>query len=201
MNVFHKAAQQLRKEIDSIQKMRMFRKEVSRLASMANKRIKRLEKNDLTNTPAYQRYIKDGGEKFGIKDKDFNHTQRELARIRRFVEAQSSTVRGANTLLKDMASNTGIKYKDMNDLKQKADKFFDLSSKIEQYLDNMREAASDVGYQKIWEAINVYVKEEEINLLEGEEKLDKMVEVIGKYVAESQKKIPGPIGGRFFKLR
>lgn len=201
MNVFHKAAQQLRKEIDSIQKMRMFRKEVSRLASMANKRIKRLEKNDLTNTPAYQRYIKDGGEKFGIKDKDFNHTQRELARIRRFVEAQSSTVRGANTLLKDMASNTGIKYKDMNDLKQKADKFFDLSSKIEQYLDNMRAAASDVGYQKIWEAINVYVKEEEINLLEGEEKLDKMVEVIGKYLAESQKKIPGPIGGRFFKLR
>lgn len=201
MNVFYKAAQQLRKEIDSVQKMRMFRKEVSRLASMANKRIKRLEKNDLTNTPAYQRYIKDGGEKFGIKGKDFNRAQRELARIRRFVEAQSSTVRGANTLLKDMASNTGIMYKDMNDLKQKADKFFDLASKIEQYLDNMRAAASDVGYQKIWEAINVYVKEEEINLLEGEEKLDKMVEVIGKYVAESQKKIPGPIGGRFFKLR
>lgn len=201
MNVFYKAAQQLRKEIDSVQKMRMFRKEISRLASMANKRIKRLEKNDLTNTPAYQRYIKDGGEKFGIKGKDFNHAQRELARIRRFVEAQSSTVRGANTLLKDMANNTGIKYKDMNDLKQKADKFFDLASKIEQYLDNMRAAASDVGYQKIWEAINVYVKEEEINLLEGEEKLDKMVEVIGKYVAESQKNIPGPIGGRFFKLR
>lgn len=201
MNVFYKAAQQLRKEIDSVIKMKMFRQEVSRLASLANKRIKRLENNDLTNTPAYQRYIKDGGEKFGIKGKDFNRTQRELARIRRFVEAQSSTVRGANTLLKDMANNTGIKYKDMNDLKQKADKFFDLSSKIEQYLDNMRAAASDVGYQKIWEAINVYVKEEEINLLEGEAKLDKMVEVIGKYLAESQKKIPGPIGGRFFKLR
>lgn len=201
MNVFHKAAQQLRKEIDSVKKMQQFRREVSRLASMANKRIKRLENNDLTNSPAYQRYIKDGGEKFGIKGKDFNRTQRELARIRRFVEAQSSTVRGANKLLKDMAGNTGIKYKDMKDLKKKADKFFDLASKIEQYLDNMRAAASDVGYQKIWEAINVYVKEETINLLEGEEKLDRMVEVIGQYVAESQKKIPGPIGGRFFKLR
>ena len=39
-----------------------FRKEVSRKASLANKRLARLEKNGLTDSPAYQKF-KEGGEK------------------------------------------------------------------------------------------------------------------------------------------
>ena len=44
------------------------RKELSRLASMANKRIKRLqEKEGYTNTPAYQAMLKSGKPHFGVK--------------------------------------------------------------------------------------------------------------------------------------
>ena len=53
-----------------------FRREASRLASMANKRVKRLEENGLTDTPAYKAYLETGG-KFSVKGKSYNELQKE----------------------------------------------------------------------------------------------------------------------------
>lgn len=202
MNVFHKMANQLRYYGKNLEKRRELRMEVSRLASMANKRVQRLANNDLTETPAYQRYMKDGGERFGVQGKEsYNEIQSEIARLRRFIEAESSTVRGAHKVLKKVAKSTGISYKSMKDLKAKSAKFFELASKVQQYMDNMERVASDIGYQKIWEAINVYVKKEKVDLGASEDRIDEMVKAIDKYILESQKNIPGPVPGRFFKLK
>lgn len=172
------------KNTEKDQRIREFRNEASRKASLANKRIERLERNKLTDSPAYQRWVEDGGAKFGVRGKSFNQVQAEMARLDRFIKSESSTVRGANNMLKELAENTGIKYKNMTDLREKAPKFFELSSKVEQYLRTVDDMASAIGYQKIWETINEYTKEANVDLGDSEADIDSMIEQITDAIKE-----------------
>ena len=168
------------KKTDNIKAMR---KEASRLASLANKRVARLERNELKDSPAYKQYIESGG-KFGVKGKDYNQVQQELSRLRRFIDSQTSTVKGTIDNLKTMAANTGITYKNLKDLKTKSVKFFELSGKVEQYLRTVDDMASAVGYQKIWEAINEYTDKAKIDLGDGEADIDSMIEAVTTAIKE-----------------
>ena len=154
------------------------RKKISRLVSLANKRLKRLENAGLTDSPAYQKWVEAGAEKFSVKGKDHNQLQRELSRLKNFIESETSTVRGVNNVLKTMAQNTGIEYSNMQDLKDNAKTFFELSSKVEQYLRTVDDIASAIGYQKIWESINQYVKDERITLTDAKMNIDQMIKVV-----------------------
>lgn len=154
------------------------RKRISRLVSLANKRLKRLEEAGLDDSPAYQKWVEAGAEKFSVKGKDPNELQRELSRLKNFIESETSTVRGVNNVLKQMAQNTGIQYSNMQELKDNAKTFFELSSKVEQYLRNVDDMASAIGYQKIWESINQYVKDERITLSDAKMNIDQMIKVV-----------------------
>lgn len=159
---------------NKVDRLKYLKKEANRLASMANKRVKRLEQNNLTDAPAYQQYITSGG-KFSVRGKDYNQLQQEISRLQSFLNSQTSTVRGYNNVLKEMANNTGIKYKNLADLKEKANNFFELHSKVEQYLRQVEDMASAIGYQKIWETINQYVKSNKVNLGSDRLNIDGMV--------------------------
>ena len=157
--------------------------EVSRKASMANKRLVRLESNNLENLPAYKAWqTYGGGVKFSVKGKDYNELQKELSRLNHFLNSETSLVRGANQLMKDIAENTGIQYSRVSELPQKTKAFFEISSKVEQYLQNTTQTAWALGYQKIWEQINQYVKSERIDLgdvnLDTEEIVKKVTELL-----------------------
>lgn len=154
------------------------RAEIRKLTAKANKRIERLEKNGLESSPAYQKWLADGEVRFSVKGKDHNQLQKEVARLKRFLESETSTVRGVNRTLKEMAKNTGIKYKNLKDLRTKSAKFFELASKVEQYLRNVDDIASAIGYQKIWEAINKYTKQRGEALGEGGADIDEMVRTV-----------------------
>ena len=154
------------------------RKKISRLVSLANKRLKRLENAGLNDSPAYQKWVESGAEKFSVKGKDHNELQRELSRLKNFIESETSTVRGVNNVLKQMAQNTGIEYSNMQELKDNAKTFFELSSKVEQYLRTVDDIASAIGYQKIWESINQYVKDERITLADAKMNIDQMTKVV-----------------------
>ena len=157
----------------------LYRKEVSRIASLANKRIRRLEKNDFTDSPAYQALVKDGNKpQFSVKGKSFNELQSELSRMLKFVNSDTSTMRGLTSTLKTMATNTGIKYKNITDLKSQAAKFFELSSKVEQYLRTVDDMASAIGYNQIWEVINTYTKDNSIKLDSAETDIDSLITVV-----------------------
>ncbi|NMB08925.1 MAG: hypothetical protein GX981_11130 [Tissierellia bacterium] len=147
---------------------RKFRKEVSRMASMANKRLKRLERNELTDLPAYQSWVKGGAVRFGVRGKDYNQVQSEFWRLKRFLDNKTSLVRGANKYLKEIAENTGIKYNGLADLKTKSKKFFELANKIKEYYKMSELNALALDYQKIWEQINVQVKQGIIELTDIE---------------------------------
>lgn len=156
------------------QRIRVYRRKASRLADVANKRIARLEKNGLTDSPAYKRYIEGKG-RFGIRGKDYNEVQKEVARMNKFINAQTSTIRGINTNLKELAANTGIEYKNLTELKAKASKFFELSEKVEQYLRHVEDMASAIHYKQIWEAVNTYVRDARIDLSKTGDNLDEMI--------------------------
>ena len=163
-----------------------FRKEVSRLASLANKRIKRLENAGLTDSPAYQKLVENGKVKFSVKGKTYNELQSEMSNINRFINAQTSTIRGINSNLKEMAANTGIKYGTLKELRSKAANFFELSSKVEQYLRTVNDMASAIGYNKIWEVINEYVAREKVDLSGAENNIDELSKMVSELIVQQQ---------------
>lgn len=166
------------------QRIADYRKEASRLAAMANKRVTRLENNGLQDAPAYKGYIESGGGKFSVKGKTHNELQREVARMQKFIVAKTSTVTGVNNYLKGIAANTGIKYSNMKDLKSKAATFFTLSNKVEEYLRTVEDMASAIGYQRIWEAVNEYVQTARIDMSDANLSIDEMVNTISKAIAD-----------------
>lgn len=166
--------------------------EMSRLSSVANKRLQRLENAGLETSPAYKKWVEDGAVKFGVKGKTHNELQAELSRLKNFINAETSTVRGVNNTLKEMAKNTGIKYKNLTDLRSKADKFFELASKVEQYLRTVDDIASAIGYQKIWEAINSYTKSAKVDLSETDTDIDSIVANVTDMLSATNNK---PING------
>lgn len=161
-------------------KVKKYRKEASRLASMANKRVARLQTAGLTDSPAYQRHVENGSIRFGVAGKDHNQLQAEVARMNNFIKSDTSTIRGVNKVLREMAKNTGIRYSKLSDLREKAGQFFELASKVAQYLDTVDDMATAIGYQAIWEAVNTYVKQEKIDLSDSTNDIDKMVDRVTK---------------------
>lgn len=77
-----------------------FKKKVNSLKNKANNRLKRLEKNKLENTPAYKAFTTYHGEpRFGIKGKTNREVRAEYFKIKHFLEASTSTVKGAQKYL------------------------------------------------------------------------------------------------------
>lgn len=201
MTVLMAASVGEKEEAERAKKVAEYRKEVSRKASMANKRIERLEKADAKDSPAYKRYVKEGSVRFGVKGKNPKELQKEVARLDKFLNSQTSTIRGLNANLKEIAKTTGIKYKKVSELRQLTAKFFDLTSKIQQYLRTVDDMASAIGYQEIWEAINQYTQENKINLAEGEDKLDEMLKAITNAITTKESKLKAPLSIRWHPLR
>ena len=163
--------------------LQVLKAEVSRKASMANKRLVRLESNNLTHLPAYQQWVDyRGGVKFSVRGKDYNDLQKELARVNNFINAKTSLVRQANAHLKEIATMTGITYNKVSELPNLTRGFFELASKIEQYLRNVEGSASAIGYQKIWEVINKYVKDENSELLAGVSDMESAIPIISEMI-------------------
>lgn len=172
------------------------RKEARRLVSVANKRLRRLEKNGMTDNPAYKAL---NGEYFSVKGKNQSQIQSLIRDANKFLKAATSTVRGTNKYLKDMAKNTGVVYKDLTELKKMTPKFFELASKTEQYLRNVEDMASAIDYNQIWQQVNIYVKENEIDLTKAQGDIDEMI----KHVANALKKYEETetVSGTTFRLK
>lgn len=162
---------------------RKLRAEARRLVSMANKRLRRLEEQNLTESPAYKKWVEDGAQKFSVKGKSIEEVKQEIARMEEFLRMKTSTVRGAKEYFKNVAKEVGIeKFDDFTDLQKKLKTFFETTAKIKEYLYNMREIGVAIGYQKIWEVVSDYVEEfghelelTEVNVLEMAQKIAESV--------------------------
>lgn len=184
-----------RKAAEKINKIRAERQEASRLASLANKRLRRLEQKGLIDSPAY----KATNGYFSVRGKSQAEVQSMLRELDKFINAKTSTVRGVNNYVREIASNTGVKYKNLKDLQSKIPKFFELSSKVEQYLRNIEDMASAIDYNQIWQQINVYVADNKIDLSQAGGDIDGMI----KHVSNALKKFEETttVAGTTFRLR
>ena len=151
------------------------RKEISRKASLANKRLARLEKNGLTDSPAYQKFIEGGGTKFSIRGKTGSELTKELIKINNFIEMKTSTIKGLNQVLKDTADRVGVEYKDIKQLQQYSSKFFELYNKSMQYLDTVENLGHAFDSTEVMETVRQIVKQEKIDLADSEAAIDEMI--------------------------
>jgi hypothetical protein len=171
----------------NLEKERKLREEARRLVSMANKRLKRLEEQDLINSPAYKKWVEDGGQKFSIRGKNIDEVKQEIARMNDFLKKQTSTVKGAKQYFKNIAKEVGIEsFDDFKDLQEKLNTFFETTAKIKEYLYNTKEIGVAIGYQKIWEVVSDYVEEVGHELELTEEDVLKMTEKIVESVGYSE---------------
>ena len=152
------------------------KREIQRKANIAHKRLERLEKNNLTQLPAYQQWVKDGAVRFGVRGKNYNELQAELARLNRFLDSKTSLVKEANKHLKDIAQMTGVKYKSVKELPNKLENFFRISEKVDEYLRNIEGSASAIGYHKIWEVVNQVVEMEGKELDGSERDIESIIQ-------------------------
>lgn len=166
---------------------RKLRAEARRLVSMANKRLRRLEEQNLTESPAYKKWVEDGAQKFSVKGKSIEEVKQEIARMEEFLRMKTSTVRGAKEYFKNVAKEVGIeKFEDFTDLQRKLKTFFETTAKIKEYLYNMKEIGVAIGYQKIWEVVSDYVEEFGHELELTEENVLEMAQKIAESVVYSE---------------
>lgn len=139
---------------------RKLRQEASRLSSLANKRLKRMEQQNLQTSPAYQSWVDSGGAKFGVRGKTMEQVQAEIGRLNKFINQTTSTVTGAKNYYRKVGENVGItEYKDIPDLQNKLNNFFEITAKVKEYLHNTKEIGVAIDYKKIWEIVSDYVEE------------------------------------------
>lgn len=138
---------------------RKYRQEASRKVSMANKRLKRMEEQNLTMSPAYKKWIDDGGQKFGVRGKSTDEVRAEVARLNKFLKQTTSTVRGTKKYLTNVAEQVGIvDYNSYQSLNSQLKDFFEVSDRVREYLKNSKEVSVSIGYKKIWEQVNEYAE-------------------------------------------
>lgn len=136
-----------------------YRQEASRKVSMANKRLKRMEEQNLTMSPAYKKWIDDGGQKFGVRGKSTNEVRAEVARLNKFLKQTTSTVKGTKKYLTNVAEQVGIvDYNSYQSLNSQLKDFFEVSDRVREYLKNSKEVSVSIGYKKIWEQVNEYAE-------------------------------------------
>ena len=130
------------------------------MVSLANKRLKRIEQQGLTESPAYKKFVEDGKQKFGIKGKSTEEVKQEVARMNDFIKKQTSTVRGTKQYLDNVADSVGITdFDNYKDLQTKLNTFFRGVDKVRDYLRNSKEVSVAIGYSKIHEVVSDYVEE------------------------------------------
>lgn len=138
---------------------RKYRQEASRKVSMANKRLKRMEEQNLSMSPAFRNWIDEGGQKFGIKGKSMEEVRLEVARLNKFLKKTTSTVTGTKKYLSNIAGEVGIKqWGSFQSLNHQLKGFFEVAERVQEYLRNTKETAVSIGYKKVWERVTEYAE-------------------------------------------
>ena len=152
-----------KKMLHEAKKQKLYTK-LKALYAEAKRNIMDLQKHNLGDTPAIQKLEENGKIKFSVKGKTYNELQSDYFRLKRFMEAETSTVKGATNVLENIAKNINIQYNDLNEIIVKSRAFFDIASKVEQILEAQSQLAFTMGYQTIWTAVNNMIERKKINL-------------------------------------
>lgn len=174
----------LRTEIEAIEhEQKALRAQVSQLASMANKRLDRLEENELTSSPAYQKWEQNGSHRFSVGGKSYSEVQSEYWRVKDFLEMRTSSVTGTKAVLQEIATNIGwgdIDFDNIASTQEQISNFFRIADTVSQYLESVDESAAALDYQEIWDTINTAYQEGKIDFDNAELDAEQMQEIVSQ---------------------
>ena len=159
------------------------RAEARRLVSMANKRIKRLEQQNLQDTPAYQSWYNNGAVKFSVKGKSHKEVKREMARINKFLNHVTSTVTGAKKNLRDIANRIHITtWDNFEDLQKRISDYYEITNKILDLAKLTRNWAQTFDYEKVGEIVAEYMEEVNGQVTKSDEEILMLAKRVAKAV-------------------
>lgn len=143
---------------------RKFRQEIGRQSAIMNKRLKRLEDAGLENTPAYSRWMEEGGgQRFGLTRDGKRLTDEEAVeeyfRVERFKNMKTSTVTGSTDYLMDIQERLGLTSTDRSDVQEQAIKVFEISSKVQQY-NRSAGYGHTTGSDEVQQMVAEYIEQE-----------------------------------------
>lgn len=174
----------LRTEIKAIEhEQKALRAQVSQLASMANKRLDRLEENELTLSPAYQKWEQNGSHRFSVGGKSYPEVQSEYWRVKDFLEMRTSSVTGTKAVLQEIATNIGwgeIDFDNIASTQEQLSNFFKIADTVSQYLDSVDESAAALDYQEIWDTINAAYQQGKIDFNNAELDAEQMQGIVSQ---------------------
>lgn len=174
----------LKTEIEAIEReQKALRAQVSHLASMANKRLDRLEKNELTSSPAYQKWEQNGSHRFSVSGKSYSEVQSEYWRVKDFLEMRTSSVTGTKAVLQEIATNIGWGKIDFDNIaltQEQLSNFFAIANTVSQYLESVDESAAALDYQEIWNTINAAYQQGKIDFNNAELDAEQMQGIISE---------------------
>ena len=174
----------LKTEIEAIEhEQKALRAQVSHLASMANKRLDRLEKNELTSSPAYQKWEQNGSHRFSVSGKSYSEVQSEYWRVKDFLEMRTSSVTGTKAVLQEIATNIGwgkIDFENIALTQTQLSNFFAIANTVSQYLDSVDESAAALDYQEIWDTINTAYQRGKIDFNNAELDAEQMQGIVSE---------------------
>ena len=174
----------LKTEIEAIEhEQKALRAQVSHLASMANKRLDRLEKNELTSSPAYQKWEQNGSHRFSVSGKSYSEVQSEYWRVKDFLEMRTSSVTGTKAVLQEVATNIGwgkIDFTDIASTQEQLSNFFTIADTVSQYLESVDESAAALDYQEIWNTINAAYQQGKIDFNSAELDAEQMQGIVSE---------------------
>lgn len=104
------------------------RRQVQQLADAANKRLRRLAEKNITS-PAEAGRKREGGGMFSTKGKNYNQLQAEFKRAKEYLEAKTSTIKGAKQFQQDVLKQTNTRL-DANMNEKQAKNFWSTMSKV-----------------------------------------------------------------------
>lgn len=174
----------LKTEIEAIEhEQKALRAQVSHLASMANKRLDRLEKNELTSSPAYQKWEQNGSHRFSVSGKNYSEVQSEYWRVKDFLEMRTSSVTGTKAVLQEIATNIGWGKIDFDNIaltQEQLSNFFAIADTVSQYLESVDESAAALDYQEIWDTINTAYQQGKIDFNNAELDAEQMQGIVSE---------------------
>ena len=174
----------LKTEIEAIEhEQKALRSQVSQLAGIANKRLDRLEKNELTSSPAYQKWEQNGSHRFSVSGKSYSEVQSEYWRVKDFLEMRTSSVTGTKSVLQEIATNIGwgkIDFTDIASTQEQLSNFFTIADTVSQYLESVDESAAALDYQEIWNTINAAYQQGKIDFNSAELDAEQMQGIVSE---------------------
>lgn len=164
------------------QKQREFRQEVSRLSNMANKRIRRLQESDFNSSPAYQKWLKEGGEFFKVQGKTQAEVWNEYYRVKNFLDSKTSSITGTKQVLNNMNQYTGMNLNTYEEIIEASGDFFRLAERVSEYL-NVMGLGAVFDSNQVYDMINYVTQDLEIDLIDMD--IDGMTDYVTQELVNS----------------